>query len=72
MVDESGRPVTPICGDARRLADSYVGAAPLAEAAAAAIDAHAVALAAVEVGSLCHGDLKAVRTSLLRRAGSPA
>jgi len=48
-----------ICGDARRLADRYVVAAPVAEAAAAAIDAHADALAAVEVGSLCHGDLKA-------------
>jgi aminoglycoside phosphotransferase (APT) family kinase protein len=47
-----------ICGDVRRLADRYVGAAPVAEAAAA-IDAHADALAAVEVGSLCHGDLKA-------------
>jgi len=36
-----------------------VVAAPVAEAAAAAIDAHAAALAAVKVGSLCHGDLKA-------------
>jgi Ser/Thr protein kinase RdoA (MazF antagonist) len=48
-----------ICGDVRLLADSYVVAAPVAEAVAAAIDAHANALAAVEVGSLCHGDLKA-------------
>src|SRR5262245_14422994 len=48
-----------ICGDARRLADRYVMAALVAEAAAAAIDAHAAALAAVEVGALCHGDLKA-------------
>src|SRR5215470_9324419 len=48
-----------ICGDARSLADRYVAAAPVAEAAAAALDAHAAALAAVEVGSLCHGDLKA-------------
>jgi Ser/Thr protein kinase RdoA (MazF antagonist) len=48
-----------ICGDARSLADSYVVAAPVAEAAAAAIDAHATALAVVEGGSLCHGDLKA-------------
>src|SRR5262245_22972086 len=48
-----------ICGDARSLADSYVVAAPVVEAAAAALDAHAAALAAVEVGSLCHGDLKA-------------
>lgn len=48
-----------IRGDVRSLADSYVVAAPVAEAVAAAIDAHADALAAVEVGSLCHGDLKA-------------
>jgi aminoglycoside phosphotransferase (APT) family kinase protein len=48
-----------ICDDTRRLADSYAGAAPVAEAAAAALDARAAALAAVEVGSLCHGDLKA-------------
>ena len=48
-----------ICGDARSLMDSYVIAAPVTEAAAAAIDAHAAALAAVKVGSLCHGDLKA-------------
>jgi hypothetical protein len=48
-----------IVGDTRRLADSYGVAAPVAEAAAAALDAHADALAAVEVGSLCHGDLKA-------------
>lgn len=48
-----------ICEDARSLADSYALAAPVAEAAAAAIDAHAGALAAVEIGSLCHGDLKA-------------
>src|SRR5262245_31792209 len=48
-----------ICGDARRLADRSVVAAAVAEAAAAAIDAHADALAVVEVGSLCHGDLKA-------------
>ena len=34
-------------------------AAPLAAEAVAAIDAHAEALAAVEVGALCHGDLKA-------------
>src|SRR5262249_33615334 len=48
-----------ICGHARSLAGNYVVAARLAEAAAAAIDAHADALAAVAVGSLCHGDLKA-------------
>lgn len=48
-----------ICGDVRSLADSYVVAPQVAEAAGAVIDAHADALAAVEVGSLCHGDLKA-------------
>src|SRR5262249_44443202 len=48
-----------ILGDARGLADSYAVAAPVAEAVAEALDAHADALAAVEVGSLCHGDLKA-------------
>src|SRR5262249_56847513 len=48
-----------IVGDTRCLADRYVMAVPVAEAAAAALDAHAAALAAVEVGALCHGDLKA-------------
>ena len=48
-----------ILGDARRLANRYTAAAPVAEAAAAAMAAHYDALAAVEVGSLCHGDLKA-------------
>jgi aminoglycoside phosphotransferase (APT) family kinase protein len=48
-----------ICSDVRSLADSYAIAAPVAAAAATAIDAHADALAAVEVGALCHGDLKA-------------
>jgi aminoglycoside phosphotransferase (APT) family kinase protein len=48
-----------ICGDVRSLADSCATAAPVAEAAALALDAHAAALAAVEVGSFCHGDLKA-------------
>jgi Ser/Thr protein kinase RdoA (MazF antagonist) len=48
-----------IVADARSLADSYALAAPVAAAAAAAIYAHADALASVEVGSLCHGDLKA-------------
>jgi Ser/Thr protein kinase RdoA (MazF antagonist) len=48
-----------ILGDARSLVDGYAVAAPVAEAAAAAMDAHADALASVEVGSLCHGDLKA-------------
>ena len=45
-----------ISSDARGL-DSVI-AAPVAEAVAAAMDAHADALAAVEVGALCHGDLK--------------
>jgi len=48
-----------IVGDTRRLADRSVVAPPVAEAAAAALDAHAAALAAVAGGSLCHGDLKA-------------
>jgi aminoglycoside phosphotransferase (APT) family kinase protein len=48
-----------ICSDLRSLADRYAIAAPLAAEAVAAIDAHAEALAAVEVGALCHGDLKA-------------
>jgi hypothetical protein len=39
-----------ICSDVRSLADSYVIAAPVAEAAAASIDAHVDALAAVAVG----------------------
>jgi aminoglycoside phosphotransferase (APT) family kinase protein len=47
-----------ICGDVGALADGSALAAPVAEAAAAAVDAHAAAFAAVEVGSLCHGDLK--------------
>jgi aminoglycoside phosphotransferase (APT) family kinase protein len=45
-----------ILRDTRGLADP-VGAR-VADAAAAAINAHADALAAVEVGALCHGDLK--------------
>src|SRR5262249_51730950 len=56
-----------ICGDARSLADRYVVAAPVAEAAAAAIDAHADALAAVGGGALCQGELKAAH--LLVEAG---
>ena len=59
-----------IVGDARSLADRYVVAAPVAEAAAAAIDTHAAALAAIEVGSLCHGDLKAAH--ILVNAGQLA
>jgi aminoglycoside phosphotransferase (APT) family kinase protein len=47
-----------ICSDVRGLADSYVIASQVAAAAAAAVDARADALAAVEVGALCHGDLK--------------
>jgi aminoglycoside phosphotransferase (APT) family kinase protein len=48
-----------ICDDTRRLADSYGFAATVADAAASAISDHADALAAVEAGVLCHGDLKA-------------
>src|SRR5262245_28116430 len=46
-----------ICHDARSLMDSDEGGASVA-GAAAAIEARADALAAVEIGSLCHGDLK--------------
>jgi len=46
-----------ICDDTRALADGF--AAEVAEAAASAISDHADALAAVEIGVLCHGDLKA-------------
>jgi len=49
--------VKGIAHDARRLADRSAAALPIAAAAEAAIEAHAVALAAVS-GSLCHGDLK--------------
>jgi aminoglycoside phosphotransferase (APT) family kinase protein len=48
-----------ICTDVRGLADSCVIAATAAHAAAVAIDVYVDRLAAVEVGSLCHGDLKA-------------
>jgi Ser/Thr protein kinase RdoA (MazF antagonist) len=48
-----------ICDDARGLADSYEFAATVADAATSAISDHADTLAAVEVGVLCHGDLKA-------------
>jgi aminoglycoside phosphotransferase len=48
-----------ICDDTRGLADSYEFAAAVADAAASAIGDHAEALAAVEAGVLCHGDLKA-------------
>jgi aminoglycoside phosphotransferase (APT) family kinase protein len=47
-----------ICDDARGLADSYGLAAAVADAAASGISDHAYALAAVEVGVLCHGDLR--------------
>lgn len=48
-----------ICDDARALANSYGSAAAVANAATSAITDHAETLAAVEVGVLCHGDLKA-------------
>jgi aminoglycoside phosphotransferase (APT) family kinase protein len=48
-----------ICADALSLADRHAVAVRLAASTAAAIDAHAAALDAIEVGSLCHGDLKA-------------
>jgi aminoglycoside phosphotransferase (APT) family kinase protein len=48
-----------ICDDTRGLADSYGFAAEVADAAESAISDHAVTLGAIEVGVLCHGDLKA-------------
>ena len=48
-----------ICADVRHLTDQYAIANSAASTAEAAIDAHADALGAIEVGSLCHGDLKA-------------
>ncbi|OMC57467.1 hypothetical protein A5747_03655 [Mycobacterium sp. IS-836] len=48
-----------ICREVRRVAGSYSIAATVADAAEAALSAHAGTLAAVEVGALCHGDLKA-------------
>lgn len=45
--------------DVRALAGSYAVAAAVADAFARALDARGQALAAVESGSLCHGDLKA-------------
>jgi len=48
-----------ICAGARALAHIDATATRTAEAAAAAIDARADAFAAIDVGSLCHGDLKA-------------
>ena len=47
-----------ICDDTRALADSYGLAAAVADAATSTITDHAQTLAAVEVGVLCHGDLK--------------
>lgn len=47
-----------ICGDVREMATSYPVAVTLADLVAAAIDSHEGDLAAVEIGSLCHGDLK--------------
>lgn len=46
-------------GEVRALAGSYAVAGAVADAAARAVDARGEALAAIEVGSLCHGDLKA-------------
>jgi hypothetical protein len=48
-----------ICADVCCLVDVYPIAGAIGKAAEAAINVHAGALAAVEVGSLCHGDLKA-------------
>jgi aminoglycoside phosphotransferase (APT) family kinase protein len=47
-----------LAGEVRALAGSYAVAGAVADAAAGAVDARREALAAVEVGSLCHGDLK--------------
>ncbi len=47
-----------IVGEIRALAASYALAGAVAEAAAGAVGARRDAIAAVEVGSLCHGDLK--------------
>jgi aminoglycoside phosphotransferase (APT) family kinase protein len=47
-----------VVGEVRALAGSYAVAGAVANAAAGAVDARGEALAAVEVGSLCHGDLK--------------
>jgi aminoglycoside phosphotransferase (APT) family kinase protein len=47
-----------VVGEIRALAGSYPVAGDVADAAAGAFDARRGALAAVEVGSLCHGDLK--------------
>jgi aminoglycoside phosphotransferase (APT) family kinase protein len=47
-----------VVGDVRALAGSYAVAGAVADAFARAVDARGEALAAVEIGSLCHGDLK--------------
>jgi aminoglycoside phosphotransferase (APT) family kinase protein len=47
-----------VVDEVRALAGSYAVASTVADAAADAVDARREALAAVEVGSLCHGDLK--------------
>jgi aminoglycoside phosphotransferase (APT) family kinase protein len=47
-----------LVGEIRALAGSYSLAGAVADAAASALDARREALAATEVGSLCHGDLK--------------
>jgi aminoglycoside phosphotransferase (APT) family kinase protein len=47
-----------VIGEVRALAGSYAVAAAVADGAARAVDARGAALAAIEVGSLCHGDLK--------------
>lgn len=47
-----------VVGEVRALSGSYAAADPLAGVVADALDARGDALAAVEVGSLCHGDLK--------------
>jgi aminoglycoside phosphotransferase (APT) family kinase protein len=47
-----------LVGEIRALAGSYAMAGGVADAAAGALDARREALAAIEVGSLCHGDLK--------------
>jgi aminoglycoside phosphotransferase (APT) family kinase protein len=47
-----------IVAEVRALGGSYAVAGAVADAVAAAVDARGEALAAVELGSLCHGDLK--------------
>jgi aminoglycoside phosphotransferase (APT) family kinase protein len=47
-----------VVGEIRALAGSYAIAGAVADAAADALDARREGLAAIEIGSLCHGDLK--------------